>query len=109
MVDLDVLEARAASALTQVGHVRSLQAELPPAGVSEDDVKWNALLMHLLQAIQACIDLALHTVAHESLGIPDGPAGAFALLAERGVVPRALAVQMAGAAGLRKGDRAPLW
>jgi uncharacterized protein YutE (UPF0331/DUF86 family) len=57
--------------------------------------------MDLLQAIQPCIDLAVHVVSHESLGTPDGPAGAFAILAREGILGPDLSLRMAGASGLR--------
>ncbi|MBI4701536.1 MAG: DUF86 domain-containing protein [Deltaproteobacteria bacterium] len=59
------------------------------------------VLMDLQQAIQACIDLAVHVCADDQLGVVEGPAAAFALLASSGYIPDELAVELAGAAGLR--------
>ncbi|MSP92854.1 MAG: hypothetical protein EXR79_13790 [Myxococcales bacterium] len=35
-----------------------------------DETLWNAVLMNLLQTVQPCIGLALHTVVHDALGTP---------------------------------------
>ena len=46
----------------------------------------NDLCFDLLQAIQACIDLAVHACSHDSLGVPESPAYAFALLAKHRII-----------------------
>ena len=100
MVDADVLARRAASV---AHHVDRIRAKGPPAAASleaDEDLR-NTVLMDLLQAIQSCMDLAVHVCAHESLGTIEGPASAFALLAANGVLDDDLSVRLAGAVGMR--------
>jgi len=100
MVDADILDRKSRASLH---HIARLLARRPldAAALEANEDLWNIVTMDLLQAIQPCIDLALHTVAHDALGLPEGPASAFALLARAGVIDRRLSVEMARAAGLR--------
>lgn len=61
----------------------------------------DALALALLVAVQESIDIAYHVVADEGWGIPDSQAAAFELLAEHGVMDRALALALGGVARLR--------
>lgn len=100
MVDADVLRAKSATIRHHVARLRARQP-LDPALLARDEDVRSIVLMDLQQAIQACIDLAVHACSHEALGAPEGPAAAFALLARAGVLDDGLAVRLAGAAGLR--------
>lgn len=44
---------------------------------------------------------AVHACTHDSLGVPENPAAAFALLGQHGVIAPELSVRLASAAGLR--------
>mgnify|MGYP001586846226 FL=1 len=57
--------------------------------------------MSLLVATQEAVDVALHIAADEGWGIPGSYAAAFDLLAERGVVDRALATELGRIVTLR--------
>ncbi|CAN5328149.1 hypothetical protein BH24PSE2_BH24PSE2_01520 [soil metagenome] len=57
--------------------------------------------MDLQQAIQGCIDLAVHACVDDNLGAPAGAAEAFALLAQNQRIGEALQLRLTGAAGLR--------
>jgi uncharacterized protein YutE (UPF0331/DUF86 family) len=100
MVDRDVA-LRKSEAIEH--HAARLRAKLPldPAALEEDESLRNDVCFDLLQAIQPCIDLAVHACTHESLGVPETPAGAFALLEKNGVISAALSARLARAAGLR--------
>lgn len=57
--------------------------------------------LNLQRSVQAGIDLANHVVASEGYGVPDSTAGAFSLLAERGVIDRDLADRLRRMVGFR--------
>lgn len=67
---------------------------------ADEDLR-SVVYFDLLQAVQGCIDLAVHACTHDSLGVPENPAAAFALLGQHGVISPELSVQLASAAGLR--------
>ncbi len=100
MVDRDVFARRAAAV---AHHVRRLRDKGPPTApeLEADEDLRNSVLMDLLQAIQSCMDLAVHVCAHDALGVIEGPASAFALLATHGVIDADLSVRLAGAVGMR--------
>ena len=56
---------------------------------------------YVFLAIQECIDLAAHWVADSGWSPPDDAASTFDVLADRGVIDRALADGMRAATGLR--------
>lgn len=100
MVDRDILRAKT-SAIRH--HTERITKRLPlEAGALErDEDLRNIVLMDLQQAIQGCIDLAVHVCSHDELGTPEGPASAFALLARKGWIAPSTSLHLAGAAGLR--------
>ncbi len=100
MVDQDVV-LRKSEAIAH--HASRLRAKLPlhPSALEADESLCNDVCFDLLQAIQACIDLAVHACTHESLGVPESPAVAFKLLALHQIVTEPLSFRLARAAGLR--------
>ena len=100
MVDRDVA-LRKSEAIEH--HASRLRAKLPlrAAALDADESLLNDVCFDLLQAIQACIDLAVHACTHEALGVPESPAAAFALLEKHGVIASVLSSRLARAAGLR--------
>jgi uncharacterized protein YutE (UPF0331/DUF86 family) len=84
-------------------HTSRLRAKLPleSAALEANESLLNDVCFDLLQAIQACIDLAVHACTHESLGVPESPASAFALLEKHRIIAAPLSGQLARAAGLR--------
>ena len=100
MVDRDVV-LRKSEAIEH--HTSRLRAKLPleAAALEADESLLNDVCFDLLQAVQACIDLAVHACTHESLGVPESPASAFALLARHGVVEAGVAARLTKAAGMR--------
>lgn len=100
VVDLDVLRGKTERVLH---HLARLQARSPvvPSALEKDEDLLSLVTMDVQQAVQACIDLAVHACADENLGIPTGPADAFSRLARARYLDEALAVRLAGAAGLR--------
>ncbi len=61
----------------------------------------DALTLNIERACQAAIDLAMHIVADEHLGMPQGSAEAFLLLQRAGKLDPSLAVRLAGMTGFR--------
>src|SRR5688572_5829795 len=100
VVDRDVVLRKCEAIEHHASRLRAKQP-LAAAALSADESLRNDVFFDLLQAIQACIDLAVHACAHESLGLPDTPAAAFALLEENRVISARLATRLAKAAGLR--------
>ena len=100
MVDRDVVLRKSE---TIEHHASRLRAKLPlrAAALDRDESLLNDVCFDLLQAIQACIDLAVHACTHDSLGVPETPAAAFALLETHGVIGGGLSKRLAAAAGLR--------
>lgn len=95
-----VLAAKCDAIVHHVGRLRA-RAPLDVSMLEADEDQRNIVLMDLQQAVQAVIDLATHVCSHEGLGLPQGPASAFALLASHGVIPEDLSIRLSGAAGLR--------
>ena len=100
MVDPDVV-LRKAQAIEH--HGARLRAKMPidPGELATDESLRNDVCFDLIQAVQACIDLAIHACAHEALGVPDGPASALTLLARTGIIDADLALRLTRASGLR--------
>ena len=61
----------------------------------------DAVVLNLLRACEAAIDLAMHIVASRSLGIPQSSRNAFELLEEHGVVSASAAQAMRNMVGFR--------
>ncbi len=99
MVDRDVLRAKTAAVLHHIDRLRS-RSPLAAEALADDEDLLSLVSMDLQQAIQACIDLAVHACADDALGVPSGPADAFGRLARAGYFAQDLAVRLTGAAGL---------
>lgn len=83
--------------LTRVAERLPAQAaDLRPATDASD-----AVILHLWQAVQVVIDLAVSACLRWDLGAPPSYAEAFRRLAGAGVIDEALATRLARAAGFR--------
>ncbi len=74
------------------------------AGRPERLADWthrDALVLNLLRACEAAIDLAMHEVAQRGLGVPQTSREAFTLLKEAGVLPADVAQCMEAMVGFR--------
>ena len=84
-------------------HLRRVESRLPPApgvlapGTDASDV----VILHLWQAVQIAIDLALSTVVRAGQPTPATYADAFRTLAQMDVIAAELANRLARAAGFR--------
>lgn len=100
MVDSALVAAKIAAAADATARIRAV---LPPAVepfIADRTVR-EVVTLNLFVAIQACLDLATHWVADAGWEIPGTYADAFLSLAERGVIPRELAVRLGAAAAFR--------
>jgi uncharacterized protein YutE (UPF0331/DUF86 family) len=61
----------------------------------------DALVLNIERACQAAIDLAMHIVSKEHLGMPQSSAAAFKLLQKAGKLDGTLAVRLSGMTGFR--------
>jgi uncharacterized protein YutE (UPF0331/DUF86 family) len=61
----------------------------------------DVVILHLWQAVQLTLDLAISLCFHRSLETPKGYRGAFERLAAAGLLPTDLATRLGQAAGLR--------
>ncbi|HEY9415900.1 MAG TPA: DUF86 domain-containing protein [Pseudonocardia sp.] len=99
-VDLELLAERAASVerhLDRVAtHLPSEPTELRPLSAETD-----AVVLHLWQAIQVVIDLAVSSCVRLGLGSPPTYADAFRSLATAGVIDAELGERLGRAAGFR--------
>lgn len=100
VVDPDLLRRKAAQVLHHCGRLDG-RSGLTARELDADEDLYNAVLMDLQQAIQACIDLAAHACVDDNLGAPTGAAEAFTLLARAGRIGSAHGIRLVGAAGLR--------
>ena len=99
-LDLDVLAERVSAVERHLARVAqklpATSAELAPNTDASD-----AVILHLWQATQIVLDIALGTCAQLKVGTPAGYADAFVRLAAAHVLDAALARRLAAAAGFR--------
>lgn len=99
-LDRTVLAERTA---TVERHLARVAERLPtdPSGLKPATDVSDAVILHLWQAVQIVIDLALSACLHFDLGTPTGYADAFRRLAEDGLIAPDLADRLARATGFR--------
>lgn len=99
-IDRELLAERAASV---VRHLDRVAAHLPgdPSQLQPMTAVTDTVVLHLWQAVQVVIDLAVSSCVRLGLGSPPTYADAFGRLAEAGVLPVDLSVRLARAAGFR--------
>ncbi len=97
---LPVVARKIAEIRARVARVREL---LPPDVETflARRTEAEALILNFYLALQESADLAMHVTADRGLGVPGDARGAFDLLAKAGLLPPALAHQLAAAVGLR--------
>lgn len=84
-------------------HLRRVAARLPaePHDLRPETDASDAVVLHLWQAVQVVIDLAVSTCVRAGLGSPPTYADAFRLLESAGLIAADLAERLARAAGFR--------
>jgi uncharacterized protein YutE (UPF0331/DUF86 family) len=99
-LDKDLLAERA---MVVERHLRRVAERLPPdsSGFRPGTDASDAVILHLWQAVQIVIDLALSACLHLRLGTPASYADAFHRLAGAGALDPSLADRLVRAAGFR--------
>ncbi len=83
---------------------RSLRRMLEELAADPDLVNFShidAMTLNIERACQAAIDLALHIVAREHLGMPQSAADSFRLMAREGMLGKQTAIDMVAMTGFR--------
>jgi uncharacterized protein YutE (UPF0331/DUF86 family) len=96
----DVVLAKAAIIERCVRRVREVHAG-DAAAFRADLMRQESVLLNLQRASEAAIDLAMHLVRTERLGVPKESRGAFDLLEQAGVLSGALASPLRAMVGFR--------
>ena len=81
--------------------IRRMREEYNADPALQNYTHLDALTLNIERACQAAIDLAMHVVAAEHLGIPQSSAESFTLLEQAGKVDAALTSRLAGMTGFR--------
>jgi uncharacterized protein YutE (UPF0331/DUF86 family) len=99
-IDQELLAERSATVLR---HLERVADHLPadPAGLEPLSAAADTVVLHLWQAVQVTIDLAVSSCVRLGMGSPPTYGDAFRLLAEGGVIGPDLAGRLARAAGFR--------
>ena len=100
MVDRRIVAEKVDSAERSLKRVNSHRGESLEQFLSNNDAQ-DIVLFHLMQSIQACIDLAAHVVSDEELGLAASTRDFFYLLSDNGVISRDLSERMIKAVGFR--------
>jgi uncharacterized protein YutE (UPF0331/DUF86 family) len=61
----------------------------------------DAVVLNVLRACEACIDIAMHIARSHRLGLPQESRDAFRLMEQAGMIPTGLSVQMQKMVGFR--------
>jgi uncharacterized protein YutE (UPF0331/DUF86 family) len=99
-IDLDVLAERTTAVERHLARVSQRLPATPQELVANTDAS-DAVILHLWQATQIVLDVALGVCAEFRLGAPAGYADAFVRLGAAQVVSAPLARRLIGAAGFR--------
>ncbi|AQS59830.1 type VII toxin-antitoxin system HepT family RNase toxin [Desulforamulus ferrireducens] len=67
----------------------------------ENFTKQDSIILNLQRACEACIDLAMHIVAENNLGLPQTSRQAFDMLYENGFIERNMAERLKAMVGFR--------
>jgi len=100
VLDRQVLAERAAAVER---HLARVAERLPkePSDLKPTTDASDAVVLHLWQAVQIVIDLALSAWLHFNLGTPSGYGDAFRRLADGGLIEQSLAERLVRASGFR--------
>ncbi len=98
--DRELLAERAAAIRCHLDRVARYLPE-DPTELRPDTAATDTVILHLWQAVQVVIDLAVSTCVRLGVGSPPTYADAFRRLADAQVLPQDLADRLARAAGFR--------
>ena len=81
--------------------LRRVQEERAACPALDENTHLDALVLNLERACQAAIDMAMHVIALERLGVPQSTAQAFTILEREGMIDADLAQALRAMAGFR--------
>ena len=81
--------------------IRRMQEEYAADTSLSNFTHLDALILNIVRACQAAIDLAMHVVSIEHLGMPQSSAESFKLLQQEGKLNSGLASRLSGMTGFR--------
>ena len=81
--------------------IRRMQEEAAASPALDDFTHVDALTLNIERACQAAIDMAMHVVAEQHLGVPQSMGDAFMLLERAALIDRRLASSLQGMVGFR--------
>ena len=81
--------------------IRRMREEYAADSALQNCTHIDALTLHLERACQAAIDLAMHLVARDHLGMPQSSADAFRVLAQAGLISQESCRAMMAMTGFR--------
>ena len=81
--------------------IRRMRQEYEADTTLSSSTHLDALILNIERACQAAIDLAMHIVSIEHLGIPQSSAESFKLLQQAGKIDNKLASRLTGMTGFR--------
>ncbi len=99
-LDVDILAEKTQAVRRHLARVAERLPADPAMFVATSDVS-DSVILHLWQATQIIIDLALTTCMHLNLGTPSDYGDAFRRLGAEGVIDQGLADRLVRAAGFR--------
>jgi len=96
----DVLVNKAATIERCVKRARE-EYERDPAGFATDFTRQDAVILNILRACEAALDMGQPLIRREKLGVPQSARDVFALLAQGGWIEAALAGRLKRMVGFR--------
>lgn len=99
-MDREVIEQKLESLRRCLQRIRA-RCPATAAELAGDADAQDILTLNLTRAVQLCVDIGTHWLAESELGPPDTMGATFDLLAEAGVLPQELALQLKKAVGFR--------
>jgi uncharacterized protein YutE (UPF0331/DUF86 family) len=99
-MDRVVLEQKLESLRRCVTRVQAKRPANLEALIADPDAQ-DVIVLNLSRAVQLCVDIAMHHLASSDSPVPQTMGQAFDLLAQQGVIEKALAQRMRKAVGFR--------
>ena len=96
----DVVINKSATIERRVARAREEYAK-DPASFAGDHTRQDAAILNIQRACEAALDLGQHVIRRERLGVPQSARDVFALLADAGWIPAALAEVLKRMVGFR--------
>lgn len=100
MVDRRILSEKVDKVEKSIKRVIDRRGESVSEFIINEDLQ-DSVILHLMQAIQGCIDLAAHIVSDEELGLAASTSDFFYILSDKKIISADLREKMINAVGFR--------